>query len=455
MVFECAFRRGMGLGCPGRRKGGGPIRGFVITLLAVGLWLVVIAAVAWMWYSAPDNNRSIQRFRQARRSLAKGGRRNRGDPASPSTAGQSSVVVMSTQRRSRSGRVVDLRGADGGPARWPADGWSLGSEATGSGRLAWGADVATDFENDFENDSESALRRQPAGIRNSENPPAPAPERPMTAWEIHVAAREAREARQAAAMKAAEEAAYAAIREARQAPGPRPAPLTPPPHSRPAAIRRPAETPPRSSTPRRSVPAQSQPPRAHPAAPRPAAPRPERRMADIPHHAAIAQRDAFRQPAGDAQRGSWAPDGDGAPRWSVIDLNDSPAASRSQPARSQPARSAALRGDSVRVQARSASPAPLPESWPARPKAARTAPSPEALKLDPLEYLDRASVKPGQGVPQQLSSSASLPGPTRRRPVHDATQDGLAPRYRQVGGVTYVAVDRFGEPETARRAKQA
>jgi hypothetical protein len=122
---------------PQERKGGGPIRGFVVSLLAVGLWLVVIAAVAWMVHATPDSNRSIQRFRKARRSLAPQGRRHRA-PA-PSRSETSTVVVMATQRRSRSHRVIDLRERDPDPrpARWPADGWSLGSVAPSGPRIAW------------------------------------------------------------------------------------------------------------------------------------------------------------------------------------------------------------------------------------------------------------------------------------------------------------------------------
>ena len=125
------------LGCPRNGRGEVLIRGFVVSLLAVGLWLVVIAAVAWMVHSTPDSNRSIQRFRKARRSLAPQGRRHRA-PAS-STAETSTVVVMATQRRSRSHRVIDLRERDPEPrpARWPADGWSLGSVAPSGPRIAW------------------------------------------------------------------------------------------------------------------------------------------------------------------------------------------------------------------------------------------------------------------------------------------------------------------------------
>ena len=128
---------------PQERKGGGPIRGFVVSLLAVGLWLVVIAAVAWMVHSAPDSKRSIQRFRKARRSLAPQGRRHRA-PVS-STSETSTVVVMATQRRSRSHRVIDLRERDPEPrpARWPADGWSLGSVAPSGPRIAWATSSAS------------------------------------------------------------------------------------------------------------------------------------------------------------------------------------------------------------------------------------------------------------------------------------------------------------------------
>jgi hypothetical protein len=99
--------------------------------------LVVIAAVAWMVHSTPDSSRSIQRFRKARRSLAPQGRRHRA--ASSSTSETSTVVVMETPRRGRANRVIDLRERDPEPrpARWPADGWSLGSVAPSGPRIAW------------------------------------------------------------------------------------------------------------------------------------------------------------------------------------------------------------------------------------------------------------------------------------------------------------------------------
>jgi hypothetical protein len=107
------------------------------------LWLVVIAAIAWMVHSTPDSNRSIQRFRRARRSLAPQGRRHRA-PASSSSE-TSTVVVMATPRRSRANRVIDLRERDPEPrpARWPADGWSLGSVTPSGPRIAWATSGAT------------------------------------------------------------------------------------------------------------------------------------------------------------------------------------------------------------------------------------------------------------------------------------------------------------------------
>jgi hypothetical protein len=105
--------------------------------------LVVIAAVAWMVHSTPDSNRSIQRFRKARRSLAPQGRRHRA--ASSSTTETSTVVVMERPRRSRANRVIDLRERDPEPrpARWPADGWSLGSVAPSGPRIAWATSGAS------------------------------------------------------------------------------------------------------------------------------------------------------------------------------------------------------------------------------------------------------------------------------------------------------------------------
>jgi len=130
------------LGCGRTGKGGGPIRGFFVSLLAVGLWLVVIAAVAWMFHSTPASNRSIRRFRRARRSLAsQDGRRHRSAPPAPARpaagSGTSTVVVMAGTRRSRDRHLMDSRELGPRPARWPADGWSLGSLAPSGPRLAW------------------------------------------------------------------------------------------------------------------------------------------------------------------------------------------------------------------------------------------------------------------------------------------------------------------------------
>jgi hypothetical protein len=103
----------------------------------------VIAAVAWMVHSTPDSSRSIQRFRKARRSLAPQGRRHR--VPSSSNSETSTVVVMETPRRGRANRVIDLRERDPEPrpARWPADGWSLGSVAPSGPRIAWATSGAS------------------------------------------------------------------------------------------------------------------------------------------------------------------------------------------------------------------------------------------------------------------------------------------------------------------------
>src|SRR5256885_7161676 len=91
---------------PQEWKGGGPIRGFVVSLLAVGLWLVVIAAVAWMFHSTPASNRSIRRFRRARRSLASQDRRRHRSappaPAKPAAGSATSTgVVLARTPQSR------------------------------------------------------------------------------------------------------------------------------------------------------------------------------------------------------------------------------------------------------------------------------------------------------------------------------------------------------------------
>jgi hypothetical protein len=52
---------------------------------------------------------------------------------------------METPRRGRANRVIDLRERDPEPrpARWPADGWSLGSVAPSGPRIAWATSGAT------------------------------------------------------------------------------------------------------------------------------------------------------------------------------------------------------------------------------------------------------------------------------------------------------------------------
>src|SRR5438105_8688539 len=115
MLSRDAWRVAQPLGCGRTGKGGGPIRGFFVSLLAVGLWLVVIAAVAWMFHSTPASNRSIRRFRRARRSLAsQDGHRHRSappaaaaSPAAGSGSGTSTVVVMAATRRSRDRHLMD------------------------------------------------------------------------------------------------------------------------------------------------------------------------------------------------------------------------------------------------------------------------------------------------------------------------------------------------------------
>src|SRR5437899_9036381 len=96
-----------------------------------------------MFHSTPASNRSIRRFRQARHSLARqDGRRHR--TASPAAAarpaagsGTPTVVVMAGSRRSRDQHLTGSHEPGPRPARWPADGWSLGSLAPSGPRLAW------------------------------------------------------------------------------------------------------------------------------------------------------------------------------------------------------------------------------------------------------------------------------------------------------------------------------
>src|SRR5437899_2288374 len=153
---------------PQERKGGGPIRGFIVSLLAVGVWLVVLAAVGWMGHSTLDAHRSIQRVRKARRRLAPQGRRHRAPASSPSET--STVVVMATQRRSRSHRVIDLRERDPEPrpARWPADGWSLGSVAPSGPRIAWARSRAS-----APMQIDAPVEVSPAARRDVARPPRP------------------------------------------------------------------------------------------------------------------------------------------------------------------------------------------------------------------------------------------------------------------------------------------
>ena len=166
-------------------------------MLAIGLWLVAICAVVWMWRSVPDANRSIRRFHRARRSLARD-RRTRGDsfpeaapaPTSGAPGEQPTVVVTSTSRRLRSDRAADL---DSGPARWPADGWSLGSLAPSGPRLAWASADTLSF-NEVDLPVARAPRKEP-GVpveARAEKAEASAPERKPTPWERHQAAVAAR-----------------------------------------------------------------------------------------------------------------------------------------------------------------------------------------------------------------------------------------------------------------------
>lgn len=273
-------------------KGGGPIRGFVVSLLAIGLWLVVIAAVAWMVHSTPDSNRSIRRFRRARRSLAPQGRRHRAAAASATGSETSTVVVVETLRRSRANRVIDLRERDPEPrpARWPADGWSLGSVAASGPRLAWatsGGHLPSWGEPSVE------VARPP-------HREVPRPTRP----EVARAARPevARTARLGTDRTPSRPMAAST--------------LTTRPQPRPAAPRKPVAAGPRPATARQAAPISKPRPAPRQVAKAPV-PKPGRRINfdEHPHHAAIGQ--APRQAASTKGQAR------GPARWRVIDLTTS------------------------------------------------------------------------------------------------------------------------------------
>jgi len=149
-----------------------------------------------MWRSVPDANRSIRRFHRARRSLARD-RRSRDDyfpettPASAPTRGglteQPTVVVTSHSRRLRSEKASDL---DSGPARWPADGWSLGSLAASGPRLAWATADSVTF-NEVDLPVARPPREEPS-TQGEHRPKQMEAERMLTPWERHQAAVAAR-----------------------------------------------------------------------------------------------------------------------------------------------------------------------------------------------------------------------------------------------------------------------
>jgi hypothetical protein len=277
-------------------KGGGPIRGFVVSLLAIGLWLVVIAAVAWMVHSTPDSNRSIRRFRRARRSLAPQGRRHRAASSNSSASETSTVVVVETRRRNRVNRVIDLRERDPEPrpARWPADGWSLGSVAATGPRLAWATSGAP-----------ASLRRDaPGEVTRPSHRDVAHPSRP----ERPEVARTSR-------------------------PGTARTPSRPTTPSTPAARTQSRTTPasprvagsPRTTPARQAAPVSKPRPAPRPG-PRPRTPEPVRRFNfdERPHHAAVGQ---AQRPAA-AARGTAL----GPARWRVIDLTSSEPRQHSIPA---------------------------------------------------------------------------------------------------------------------------
>lgn len=100
------------------------------------------------------------------------------------------MVVTSTSRRLRSERAADL---DSGPARWPADGWSLGSLAPSGPRLAWASADTLTF-NEVDLPVARPPREEPSVPveGRAKKAEAPAPERKPTPWERHQAAVAAR-----------------------------------------------------------------------------------------------------------------------------------------------------------------------------------------------------------------------------------------------------------------------
>jgi hypothetical protein len=312
--------------------------------------LVVIAAVAWMVHSTPDSSRSIQRFRKARRSLAPQGRRHRAAP--PSTSETSTVVVMETPRRGRANRVIDLRERDPEPrpARWPADGWSLGSVAPSGPRIAWAT-----------SDGPTAMRtRGPKAQLESTEAPFPAvarPSRPDVA-------------------RGARPAARTSPRTTSQLP---PLPQWDSPRTQPrtASPRPQMATAPRTAAARQAAPARPvrQPAAGHlPAerpAPRPAAREQVRRsnLDERPSRAAVGQ----------SRR---APDPKGSARWRVVDLTPEP---RQRPIPApEPTRIASGRQERQETEARRWALAAGAESQGA------PGPLPAVFRLDPLHARNEA-----------------------------------------------------------------
>ena len=302
---------------PQERKGGGPIRGFVVSLLAVGLWLVVIAAVAWMVHATPDSNRSIQRFRKARRSLAPQGRRHRA-PAS-STSETSTVVVMASQRRSRANRVIDLRERDPEPrpARWPADGWSLGSVTPSGPRVAWATSGA----------SRATRTEAPVEVARAPRREAGRPSRPDVSQNAHPGAgRTSPRPTSSLSQLAPLPKSNVAARNQPRPQAPLKAPdwrQSPRPHVGDAQGTAPA---------RQSPAARQYAPVRQPAPARQASPRPAARPAPKP-----AAREPARRASPDVRRHAAGQPGQASPaknpgRWRVIDLTPSEPRQRSIPA---------------------------------------------------------------------------------------------------------------------------
>ncbi|HEU5003227.1 MAG TPA: hypothetical protein VFW71_10680 [Actinomycetota bacterium] len=248
--------------------------------------------------------------------------------------------MTSTSRRLRSEKASGL---DAGPARWPADGWSLGSLAASGPRLAWAtADTLSFTEVDL------PVARLPEDLSvpvegRPKRAEGPAPERKATPWERHLAAVAARAeaAKQSddrvraatqtaprlrAVARSADEAANRASRPGRhpagrQAASPRPRPASEEPHVEWAKDRSLEPIGPRASFASGERPARIKVTGVRRPLPRPVE-RPARaaevkpiarRIAELPRHPAVAGAPA-------PVRAAASRTADDAARWTVIDL---------------------------------------------------------------------------------------------------------------------------------------